>query len=183
MKKIVYSGLFLTSLVLTACGGGSSSDGGGSDGAGSAGAGSDGGGTGSVAIPPGTYSGPVTVTASGGGLSETVTDTLTVVVEEDGADIDFGDVPGTVTVNGNQITAAVPASTFNDSDVTCSGTIVVTGTVNGDTITGDISGKDIVCNGIPITVTGDYTLTRVSQSRRSLEFLPETTRSIGAIAR
>lgn len=178
MSKFLHSCLLATFLLLGACGGGSSSGGGESEGAtesaSDAGGTSDTGGTSGSGIA-GTYVGPATATVSGGGLSETVTDTVQITISKDNT-IAFGE-PGqppvaTAVVNsdGDSFSISVPASYFNESGLECGGKLSVTGTVKGNAITGSISSSGVTCNGIPITITGSFNLEKVaagSQSRAS----------------
>lgn len=178
MSKFVYSCLLATFLLLGACGGGSSSGGGDSEGvtesASDAGGSSDAGGTSGSGIA-GTYVGPATVTASGGGLSETATDTVQITISKDNT-IAFGE-PGqppvgtaVVKSDGESFSINVPGSYFNEPGFQCDGKLSVAGTAKGDTVTGSISSSGLTCNGIPITITGNFNLEKVaagSQSRVS----------------
>ncbi len=113
--------------------------------------------------PPiaGTYVGTGTATASGGGFSETVTGPIQITISKDNK-VAFGEPGqppvGTTTLNagGDGFSMSVPASFFNQSGIACTGTLNVTGSVSGNSITGNISGSGVVCNGIPFTITGSF---------------------------
>lgn len=185
MPKILCSCLLSAALLLTACGGGSSSGGGDSN---SASAPSDTAETSTTDATPGsdpaptgdndiagTYVGTGTATASGGGLSETVAGPVQITISENGS-IAFGEPgsppvgTGTLNTSGNTFALAVPASFFNEPGLECTGTLNVDGNVNGNTITGNLTGSGVVCVGIPITVTGDFSLQKTgagAQARAS----------------
>lgn len=70
--------------------------------------------------------------------------------------------------NGNQFTINVPASTLNEPGFTCTGTLIVSGTINGNTTSGTFSSSALVCIGIAGTVTGNFSAEKTgagSQSR------------------
>lgn len=164
MSKLLYSCLLSTILLLTACGGGSSSGGGESDGE----TASETGETSNTSTTPvsdiaGTYVGTATVTASGGGLSETGSAPVQITISENNS-VAFGkpgEPPiGTTTLNtsGDAFEISVPASFFNRSGIECTGTLSASGTVNGGAITGAIASSGVTCNGIPGTVNGSFSL-------------------------
>lgn len=159
MYKLTYFILIPVVLVLSACGGGSSDSGGGS-------------------APPGdlagTYTGPATVTVTANGQSETVTDTITVVVDSKGNARIAGTNINTA-FDGDSFAAVVPVSA---SGLSCSGSVTINGTVRGITITGTISGNSVTCEGVPIELSGRFKLTKTSQSKAALEFLGETGNAI-----
>lgn len=164
MWKILYSCLVSTTVLLAACGGGSSSGGGESEGEtasepGETSATS----TTSVSDVAGTYVGMATVTASGGGLSETRSAPVQITISENNS-VAFGkpDEPpiGTTTLNtdGDAFGISVPASFFNRPAIECAGILSASGSVNGSTITGTIASAGVTCNGIPGTVNGSFNL-------------------------
>lgn len=176
MSKIVYSCLLAVLLLLGGCGGGSSSGGGESNGVTQSAGGQTQDGNGESSVPvediAGVYVGTVTATASGGGLTETVTEPVQIEISEDES-VAFGE-PGeppvgttSVSADGDAFSVTVPGSYFNEPGLQCTGNATVSGTISGDTITGDISSQNVVCNGIPITVTGDFNLTRTDAGTRA----------------
>ncbi len=157
-----FSTVCLLSILLSlgACGGGSSSGGG--DSGGSSGSASEDS-AGELSSIAGTYRGTGTATVSGGGFSETVTDEIQIKISEDDT-ISFGE-PGeppvgtaSVNRNGDTFSISIPGSYFNEPGIDCTGNVIVTGTVSGDTITGDINSSDASCNSVPITITGSFNL-------------------------
>lgn len=163
MSKFTTVCLLSILLALGACGGGSSSGGGDSgESVDSASNGTDDS-AGAPSSIAGTYRGTGTATVSGGGFSETVTDAIQITISEDDT-ISFGE-PGeppvgtaSVNRNGDSFSISVPGSYFNEPGLDCSGSVIVTGTVSGDTITGDINSSDASCNSVPITITGSFNL-------------------------
>lgn len=143
-RLLTFISVFVFALVLNACGGGSS----------------DGGAGGSFA---GTYNGVTTLTVSGAGVSETTSGTIQIVIDGQGnvtvVDPET-DTSVTGTLDGNQFTVAIPGPFLNEPGFTCSGTINVSGTVSGDTITGMISSSGLTCNGVPIQATGPFEAAR-----------------------
>lgn len=182
MSKLLYGCLLSFLLLLAGCGGGSSSGGGDSEdvvesasdstsatGDAADGDSSDGGDL------AGTYLGTGTVKASGGGFSETVTGPIQITISSDNK-VAFGEpgVPpvGTTTLNtgGGGFSMSVPASFFNQSGIECTGGLKVAGSVNDGSITGDITGSGVTCNGIPFSITGSFKADKTqagSQSRAS----------------
>jgi hypothetical protein len=66
-------------------------------------------------------------------------------------------------VVGNSFTLPVAASVLNGQGLTCpQGTINLDGTFAGTTVSGTLSSTGVVCNGVPVTITGNYTATRQS---------------------
>lgn len=138
--------VMVVAALLTACGGGSSSGGGGSGNQ-----------------FAGTYNGFATLTLSAPGVPpETISGTIRIVVDDRGnVTTDPGSsAPGAGRLNGNSFTATVPGAQLNEPGLTCTGSILVKGTLSGDNVTGTHSGNALVCNGIPIQVNGTYSATR-----------------------
>lgn len=152
---IRYFKIFLLSIFgfLVACGGGSSGGGGNN-------------------IIPGTYQGTGDITISGNGQSITFSGSLEFTITEDNR-ITFGDpgqpAIGTGSIDGNQFTVNVPASFANEPGLTCVGTLVVTGTIDGATITGSITSSGVNCNGVPITMTGTFSATLVARASATID--------------
>lgn len=71
-------------------------------------------------------------------------------------------IPGTGTITGNVIAAGYPATIGNSPGVSCTGFIGVNGTVTGQTIIGNIGPSTYFCNGIPFTVQGAFTASKVA---------------------
>lgn len=151
MKQFII--LFFT-LALTACGGGSSSSGGG----------------GTPASYAGTYNGFATVTLSAPGLSpQTSTGTIQIVIDAEGnvtsdPNTEFS---GTGTLSGDTFTVAVPAAAFNQPGMTCTGAVMINGTVSGETIRGTITTNGLTCNGMPFQINGTYEAMRVPAAAKA----------------
>lgn len=146
----VVAGIALA-LTLGGCGGGSSSSGGGG-----------GGGGGSFA---GTYNGIATATLSAPGLPpDTFSGSIQVVIDDQGNVTSDPDTfaPGTGKLNGNTFTVTVPGSSFNQDGVSCSGAILVDGTISGDTINGTLKGSGLTCNGVSFSLNGTYSAARAA---------------------
>lgn len=157
--------------VLAACGGGSSSGGGTSETgevAGDAAGSGSGGGTGNAFA--GTYNGFAKATLSAKGLPpENISGTIQIVIDDKGnvtSDPGISE-SGTGKLKGNSFTATVPGNRFNQPGVTCSGSMLVKGTISGNTIIGTLSGNALTCNGILIQVQGTYSATRVAAGAAS----------------
>lgn len=133
-------------LLLTACGG-------------------DNGGSGPSTVTPGTYRGPVTLTASTGPAAASQSGTIVIVVDPNQT-VTVGSFP-TVPLSGNTFTASAPASVLNGPGLTCpQGTFSVDGTFAGTTVSGTAFSNGIVCNGVALTLTGSYTATLQTQVPR-----------------
>lgn len=181
MSKVIQGTLFSLVFFLTACGGGSSSGGGEAAGDGSPGTDTGGGsGTDGSGIA-GTYIGTGNIVASALGTTESESGPIQIVIKEDNT-VEFGEpgqpsvATGTLNTNGSQFTLNFPASFLNEPDFTCTGTLVIMGTVAGGTISGTFSGADIVCLGVPVEVTGDFNAERIdagSQGRTSSGLIGE----------
>ena len=136
-------------VMLSACGGGSSSSGVGKSAAGA---------------NVGRYAGFGEGTMSAPGMAPYVFPfVIIIVVNADNTVILDPEtpIPGTGTITGNTITAAYPANAANSPGVSCTGIIAANGIVTGDTITGNIGPSTFPCNGIPFSLHATYTAARV----------------------
>lgn len=143
----------LVAMIVSACGGGSSGGAGG-------------------AHLAGTYNGLATVTLSAPGVpSETDTGTIQIVVDAEGnVTTDPGtSFAGTGTLDGNKFTTTVPARFLNEPGLTCTGAIIINGTISGDTMTGTFSSSGLTCNGIAIQLTGTFEANRAAASAGVLQ--------------
>ena len=176
MKKLSAISL---ALVLVACGGGSdtSSNGGiettagaagatgGTSGASSSSSSNSGGSSGSAATPAAStsYTGTMNVTLSAPGFSDRK-ETAPITVRISGSNVTLTGEDRTVrtNLNGNTFTADIPISETDDG-VTCSGIATVKGTVNGNTISGPVTGSGTCKVGaapdIPVTIAGNFRAT------------------------
>jgi len=131
-------------LFLSACGGGDSSDGGGVD-------------------FSGRYIGPGTLTLSADGESESTTFAAEVIIEGNSVTVNRSKTQTTIatgTVSGDSFTAKVPASALAEFGPDCDGSVALTGTISGNMVSGTISGGQILCNGLEVTVTGTIQATK-----------------------
>ena len=146
--------LLILIFTLTACGGGGSSSGG------------------EVQVTPpgqslppefvGVYRGTLNVRAEALGISESDSFPITITVSEDGTIRFDGDDPDeafTVGIaNDGQFSGSL---TITEDE--CSGTISVTGQVNGTTASGDVQGDGQCSDGnitVDVTLTGDFSATK-----------------------
>ena len=145
-------------LALTGCGGGSSSSGGGGA---------------TPAQLAGTYTatGTITVTTPDGASTTVPFSTSIIVIGADGRVTIDPDTPFEVTgtLNGNSFAISTPAASLNDAELTCTGIITFSGTVSGTVINGSISGNDLICNNISVTITGTYTANKAAAATSSLQ--------------
>ena len=136
-------------VALSACGGGGSDSGGGGD-----------------ASFVGTYRGPLTLIITPPGVAPiSVPGVMTVVINPDGTVVVD---PGTPTefsgiISGNTFTASLPAPLLNEPGFNCTGTVNVTGTGAGNMFTGTFSGS-VVCNGVPMTISGTFTVSKIAKA-------------------
>jgi len=119
---------------------------------------SSGGGTSFV----GTYTGPGTVIATAPGVAPiSDSETITVVVNADNTVIISASTDQFLgTISGNTFTVSIPASDLNKPGLVCTGVFSAVGTGSGITFTGTFSGS-VVCNGVPVSVSGTFTATLV----------------------
>lgn len=135
--------------MMSACGGGSSSSGVGKSAAG---------------VAAGRYAGFGDVTFVAPGVAPLRSQiVIIVVINPDNTVILDPEtpIPGTGTITGNIITAAYPATIANSPGISCTGLFAVNGILTAGTITGNIGPSTVYCNGIPITASGTYTVSRV----------------------
>lgn len=153
---------------LAACGGGSDSGGGG-------------GGSNPFA---GTYNGIGTLTLSAPGVApQTATGTIQFVIDPQGnVTSDPGtDFSGTGKLNGNTFVIVLGPEQLQPDGMSCAGTVSLTGTVDGNTITGQFSSTGFTCNGVPITWTGTFSATRAAGAAVMLPGDPVMEAARGAI--
>lgn len=146
--------LLFSILLLSACGGG----------------GSDSGGAVAPTAPGnmlpaelvGTYRGTITLTASAGGISQTITEPLTITVMADGT-LTFAtdDADETVTVGVDN--AGNFAASLDISEDECTGTISVTGQVTANLASGDVDGSGTCSDGgltLDVEIDGSFSASR-----------------------
>lgn len=107
---------------------------------------------------PGTYRGPLTLTASAGGQSETDSTPIAIVLGADGT-VRVGQFPP-AKLQGNSFTTIAPATALNQFEPTLhctSGSFGVNGTFAGQAVAGNLFSNGIVCSGVAISLTGNYT--------------------------
>ena len=162
--------LTLLALICVACnsGGGSSS-------------------TSSSSVAAGTYRGTANLTVSGGGASASQSAPVSLVVNPDQT-VTIGSFPGSAPISGNAFVHTVPASTLNGSGLTCpQGNLLIDGKFAGGAVSGGVSSTGVVCNGLGVTLSGDYAATLQTQALRGgysadlrEELRRALTRSVGA---
>lgn len=119
--------------------------------------------TGSEQVAAGTYRGTVNLTVSGGGASASRSGPVVIVVSPD-HNVTIGSFPQSAPLNGNTFSLTSPASTLNGPGLNCpQGTVTNDGTISGPTINGTVSSNGVVCNGLPISITGTFTATLQTQ--------------------
>ena len=144
-------------VAITGCGGGGSSSGGGGGAAGVA----------------GTFSGTGTVrvsSPSGSGMTISVPYSTVIEIDPNGNVTVDPDTPYPMNgkLSGNSFAINMPASSLNDAELSCTGSITIHGTCTPNAVNGTISSSGVVCNGVPMAVTGDYTATRVPAGSRAV---------------
>ncbi len=164
------TGLLLT-VALVACGGGSSSGSGGRTGeTGEVGGDAAGGGGSPANAFAGTYNGFATATLSAKGVPpEHISGSIQIVIDDKGnVTSDPGiSQSGTGKLKGNAFTVTVPGARFNEPGVKCQGSMLIKGTISGNTITGTLAGNGLTCNGVLIQVSGTYSATRAAAGAAS----------------
>jgi hypothetical protein len=136
MRRLI---LLVLALMVIGCGGGSSSS------------------TSSEQVSAGTYRGTVNLVVSRGGASTNNSGPIVITVSPDHT-VTIGSFPQSAPLNGNTFSLVVPASTLNAPGLTCpQGTMTNDGTFFGTTVTGTVSSNGIQCNGLPLSVTGNFT--------------------------
>lgn len=103
----------------------------------------------------GTYNGTISITVSAAGQSESFTDPITIVIDAAGNVTLTGSdgSTGTSPLSGNSFSDALALMETIDG-AECSISLTVSGTVNGDTISGPISG-DASCSEAGLTINAD----------------------------
>ena len=117
----------------------------------------------SVSEFAGTYKGTATATATALVISETETAPVTIIIDNNGTvTIQSGsDIFQNVTVlNSNSFSYTQSLNGQDLGSVTCTGSLSIKGTISGGVINGNLSSSNVVCNGVPVTVTGKLTATR-----------------------
>ena len=107
---------------------------------------------------PGTYRGPLTLTASAGGQSATDSAPIVIVLGADGT-VRVGQFPPTK-LQGNSFTTTAPATALNQLEPTlqCTkGSFGINGTFAGQAVAGNFFSNGIVCSGVAVSLTGNYT--------------------------
>lgn len=105
----------------------------------------------------GTYSGTVTYTISGFGISTSDSDSFTIVIAGDGKVSVNGTYAGKLSGDSFSISAS---GTETVSGITCSGTISVSGSISGSTISGAFPPTTLDCGGLPLEFSGSFTATK-----------------------
>ena len=152
MKKIQLCFILFSLSILSSCGGGGSSSGVEPTSAG-------------MSIPAnfiGVYTGTFTVTAKALGITDTDTFSITITVTEDGMLRFDGDAPDETFTVGVTNEGAFSGNLFIDEDE-CTGTIGVTGTVDGSTASGEANGDgecDISGIKADVELNGTFTATK-----------------------
>ena len=109
----------------------------------------------------GVYTGTLTVVAEGAGITEMDTFPITVTVSEDGTLRFDGDEPDETFTVGLTDQGTFSGSLDINEDP-CEGTVNTQGGINGNVVSGDVSGSG-VCNiglDIDVTLTGTFSATR-----------------------
>jgi hypothetical protein len=143
MRKYFLTLISALALTFTACGGGRSSSGGSSS--------------------DGLYTGTQTLVLSSPGLASTSTP-ATFAMEVSGSTVTVLDPDFTASATldaNNRFSASSPTVSFPVEGITCTGRLTYTGTVSGNTASGNLSGS-FNCGGLVITVSGTFTATRGS---------------------
>jgi len=117
----------------------------------------------------GSYAGSSTTTLVGPGAPPmTMSQPETIVVQPSGAfqmqaNGQHSAIRGNMAQDmpdGNNFTMHIPASSyFTNSGMTCSGTIVLSGNVSGNSLSGNFfldSADPLFCNGVPMQLSGTF---------------------------
>ena len=111
-----------------------------------------------TAPTPGTYRGPLRLTASAGGQSVTDSAPIVIVLGADGT-VQVGQFPPTK-LQGNSFTTTAPATALNQLEPTLhctNGSFGINGTFAGQAVAGNFFSNGMVCSGVAISFTGNYT--------------------------
>jgi len=105
----------------------------------------------------GTYVGSGTATATALGISETETAPVTIIIDKAGmVTIQSGsDIFSNVTVlNTNAFSYTQSLDGQDLGSATCTGALTINGAISKGVINGTLGSSNVVCNGVPVTVTG-----------------------------
>ena len=111
----------------------------------------------------GTYKGTATATATALILTETESAPVTIIIDNSGTvTIQSGsDVFQSVTVlNGNTFSYTQGLNGQDLGSATCTGSLTIKGTITNGVINATLSSSNVVCNSIPVTVTGTLNATK-----------------------
>jgi len=100
-------------------------------------------------------------------LGKTIADSdpISIVIGSDGKVTINGEFAGVLSGDSFSITQA---GTTTVSDVTCTGTVSVNGTISGGSINGSFQASSLSCNGIPVEFNGTFNATRIGVSAASV---------------
>jgi hypothetical protein len=114
----------------------------------------------------GTYKGPTTINIQIAGSTVSDSFTVTFVINPNGTVTITADESGdtsTGMVSGDTISWSEDFN-FSEDGVTCTGSASGNGTIDGNTINGSYSSNSIVCNGLPVNITGSFSANMMSAS-------------------
>jgi hypothetical protein len=109
-------------------------------------------------VPAGTYRGTVNLTVSA--RSASVSQSGPIVLAVSPAHVVTVGSYGSIPLAGNSFSVSAPASVLNGPNVSCNqGPLTTDGVFSGTTVTGTVSSTGVVCNGFPMTFSGNYVAT------------------------
>jgi hypothetical protein len=112
-----------------------------------------------LGLTPGTYRGTQTLHASGGGQTVPAQSGPIVIVLGDDGTVQVGQYPATH-LQGNAFSTTAPYTALNQQNPSLgctSGNLTANGVFSGQTVSGDIFTTGFVCQGLALTVAGNYT--------------------------